>query len=370
MVRIAALQRLQRLFSDNSEDSMVRRPIAVLLVVAAVCLAIGLAASAATTPDAALDLGLRAFRAGDYASAIVDLETAALAGSPAELHATALVYLTLAQFRSGREEEARDTIRRLLDAERLTPAYATLPLQGDAAEFETLVAALAPDATLPRNTQPADGDAAQPLPAVTRVEEPPMQTITVPTIQQQNEQTEQRIAQAQAEIEEAERRAAAAEQRAAQEVVARVAAEREAAVAREAATETRTSVRTIEAPDASAIRASLNDLRQAEALADMGETDTARRIYLRLAASPAREILAAAAVGLYRIAAYRDAIDAFRRLGALARGEEDLHYYYAVALYEAGEFEAARKELACALPFIEVTDEVARYRLKIERSQS
>jgi Flp pilus assembly protein TadD len=81
-------------------------------------------------------------------------------------------------------------------------------------------------------------------------------------------------------------------------------------------------------------------------------------------------VIAAAAVGLYRLAEYRDAIDAFRRLGTFARGEEDLHFYYAVSLYEAGDVEGARKELACALPYIELTDEVARFRMKIERSQS
>jgi tetratricopeptide (TPR) repeat protein len=117
-----------------------------------------------------------------------------------------------------------------------------------------------------------------------------------------------------------------------------------------------------------AVRAALDELRQAEALADNGEFEEARAIYRRLVSSAPREIVAVAAVGLYRIGSYRDAVDAFQRLGAFARGEEDLHYYYAVSLYEAGQYDAARRELACALPFIEVSDEVARYRLKIEQT--
>ena len=56
----------------------------------------------------------------------------------------------------------------------------------------------------------------------------------------------------------------------------------------------------------------------------------------------------------------------FRKFGTFAKGEEDLRYYHAVALYETGEYVAAQKELACALPFIQVTDDVSRYRVKIE----
>jgi Flp pilus assembly protein TadD len=116
------------------------------------------------------------------------------------------------------------------------------------------------------------------------------------------------------------------------------------------------------------VRDALNSLRQAEALADEGELREADEIYIRLAAGEPREIVAAAAVGLYRTGAYREAVQAFRRLGTLARGEEDLHYYFAVSLYESGEYEAARHELMCALPYIELTDEVARYRIKIEQA--
>ena len=54
------------------------------------------------------------------------------------------------------------------------------------------------------------------------------------------------------------------------------------------------------------------------------------------------------------------------KFGTFAKGEEDLRYYNAVVLYETGQYVDAQKELACALPFIQLTDDVARYRTKIE----
>jgi tetratricopeptide (TPR) repeat protein len=307
---------------------MLRKPIAVLLVVAGFCLS-----AQPVAPEASLELGMRAFRAGDYASARVDLDAAAMAsaadlqtyvatGQMDRLHSfeTALVYLALSQFRLGSEDDARMSITRLLEAERLAPVYVTLPLTAtDASEFETLVVALVPEATLPKNGMPPPtGDATLPLPPVKPVAAtapvPPPVSLPVP------EPMPEPQAPAAVSI------------------------------------------------DSAVVRDALNSLRQAEALADAGELRDANEIYVRLAAGAAREIVAAAAVGLYRTGAYRDANQAFRRLGALGRGEEDLHYYFAVSSYEAGDYETARRELLCALPYIELTDEVARYRIKIEQA--
>ena len=54
-----------------------------------------------------------------------------------------------------------------------------------------------------------------------------------------------------------------------------------------------------------------------------------------------------------------DAREFVRKL-RLPEGEEDLRYYNAVALYETGNYQEAQKELACALPFIQVTEDVTR----------
>ena len=72
------------------------------------------------------------------------------------------------------------------------------------------------------------------------------------------------------------------------------------------------------------------------------------------------------AEGLYRARDFPGAIQAFERAGALRRGEEPYHYYLAVALYESGRYDEARRELAAALPYIEVTPDVERYRARIE----
>ena len=73
-----------------------------------------------------------------------------------------------------------------------------------------------------------------------------------------------------------------------------------------------------------------------------------------------------AAEGLYRSRDFAGAIRAFQKAGSIGAGEEQYHYYYAVALYENGRYAEAKRELQAALPFIEVTPDVQRYRVKIE----
>lgn len=72
------------------------------------------------------------------------------------------------------------------------------------------------------------------------------------------------------------------------------------------------------------------------------------------------------AEGLYRSRDFSGALTVFQRIGALRPGEEAYRYYVAVALYETGQHDAAKRELAAALPFIEVTPDVQRYRDKID----
>ena len=94
----------------------------------------------------------------------------------------------------------------------------------------------------------------------------------------------------------------------------------------------------------------------------------ARRIYRSLLDAPgvARDTLIRAAEGLYRARDFDGALLAFSKLGSLRRGEEPYHYYMAVAYYETGQYARAKAELSAAVPFIEITPDVARYRGKIE----
>lgn len=405
---------------------MSRKPIAVLLVVAGLCLNAG-----AATPEASLELGLRAFRAGDYSSASTDL-TAAAAVPQEELQTyvaagqldrlqsfeTALVYLALAQFRLGGEDESRQSILRLLEAERLAPVYSHLSLGPEAAEFETLVAALVPDANLSPNGQTVVNDPTLPLPAVrpvTPVTQPEelvaqperMETEPVATPVQPEPEVVAPVAAPESSTPiSASTPAPELSPERSEEIAQAMTPEPVRPIVRstpepqapqtmpdvdlsEVVVQPRTPERVTPAAtstpenlpplpsrpaavagDSAQVRQALNSLRQAEALADQGELREADEIYMRLAAAEPREIVAAAAVGLYRTGAYREAVQAFRRLGALGRGEEDLHYYFAVSLYESGDYETARHQLMCALPYIELTNEVVRYRIKIEQASA
>lgn len=110
-------------------------------------------------------------------------------------------------------------------------------------------------------------------------------------------------------------------------------------------------------------------LRQAGRLAESGAIDQSAELYERVSAASnsSRDARAAAATGLYRIGAFPAAVRAFARLGSFLRGEEDLRYYDAVSLFETGDYEQAHIELSCALPYLQVTEDVSRYREKIER---
>jgi hypothetical protein len=433
------------------------------------------AALAAQTPNARiLERGREHFRAGRYADAIEDLRASAAAALTPEARQAyvatgkietlaeleeSLVYLALAYDRIGREAEARDAVTRLLNAERIAPTYATLPLSADAAEIEKVAARLVPSIPLARNQKLAAA---------------PAGIVVQPTLAQQRAEMvkliEERVAVARAEIEKAANERVAAEIAAANKVAEeRIAAERAAAmknadtqvaeqranVERETATriaaaraeaeksaeqqiaqaraaamksadekiaaervtaerDTATRIATarveaekaaeqkiaqerttmqreseeriaierasaekaaqerIAAVEAERRRALLMSLRQAETFAISGQLEEANRIYSSLAQSPTstREAIAAAAAGLYRTGGFAEAVRAFTRLGTFARGEDDLRYYYAVSLYETGKYAEAKTELAAALPNLQRTEDVERYRAKIEQSAS
>jgi hypothetical protein len=64
---------------------------------------------------------------------------------------TSLVYLTITYAKMGRVDDARATLRRIAVAERLEPTYQALPLDVDAAEFESIAHQLLPELPLPPN---------------------------------------------------------------------------------------------------------------------------------------------------------------------------------------------------------------------------
>jgi tetratricopeptide (TPR) repeat protein len=163
---------------------------------------------------------------------------------------------------------------------------------------------------------------------------------------------------------EVERRVAEARAQIEREMTERLAAER---VAMRKESDQRVAAAQAEA-EAQSRRDVLANLRRADILANTGHLSEANDIYLSIAnaSGASREAITEAAVGLYRTADYADAVKAFRRLGSFARGEEDLRYYEAVSLFETGQYDEAKRQLACALPYLQVSELIERYIAKIE----
>jgi len=116
------------------------------------------------------------------------------------------------------------------------------------------------------------------------------------------------------------------------------------------------------------VRDIATSLADAQRAIDSGDIARARSIYDALSTAPSLSHIAAlqTAEGLYRVGEFARAARVFAAAGAIAHGEEQYRYYYAVALYETSRYGDAKRELAAALPHITVTPGVARYRAKIE----
>lgn len=354
------------------------------------------------TPDAQAQRGIESYRAGRFSDAATDLEAAAQTflsqeqmqnyvntGSFPNLDRfeTALVYLTLAEVKLGNQEKARQAVLRLTTAERIQPVYAQLALPPDAADFESTAARLIPGLSLSKNVKLAGGaitttspSATAPAPATPAPTS--SETTPVPQVARapapapapappQHEAPPAQTAQIRAEPAKMD----SPDARTCEEIQ-KAADERMAAIQREADERVAQARRAADAQIAEMVaqnrRNYLLSLRQADAMAAAGKTDQANDIYNAIVNAEAvpREIVAEAAVGLYRTSAFRAAATAFRKLAPYARGEADLRYYNAVSLYETGSYDEARHELACALPYIEVTSDVIRYREKIEQTPS
>ncbi len=412
--------------SGRFSGGHVRISIAILSLISTL---FGCAVTAQTveiTAEQLLDRGITNYRAGKLENAASDLKAATNAflsqdrmqsyvssGQFDSLNQLeiALIYLTIAQSKLGREADARESVLRLMSAERIEPTYARLPLPREVAEFESLALRLVPSSTLsnyqvagktppPQAPKPAQAQVAvqvAPAPApvvVAQVAPPPATPAPTPTpapapppVQAAaNDRTEreryieQRIAEERAKLEKLFNERFATERASlAKSFEERLASERtsiQTAADQRIATERAAIQRSADGRQATITtqmrRMFLVRLREADELAFKGYRDDANAIYVSIvnAEDAPRDIAAEAAVGLYRTGAFRNAATAFRRLGAFGRGEEDLRYYNAVSLYETGQYADASRELSCALPFIHVTEDVTRYQQKIERTAS
>ena len=243
----------------------------------------------------------------------------------------AQIYLAIASEKLGREADARHASQRVLAAERIEPRYASLQIDAATHDaFERVVnRILTSDQVAILHTRPVTSPAPSPITATDSVPHPQPQ----PRVQPPAPIVPQPVAPI---------------------------------TPKPVAPPTpRSPAPIVAAPTSIDVSKRLTD---ADFALMHNELSRARAIYREVVdVSPLDHAsLIRIAEGAYRSRDFATAIRAFERAGAFRKGEEPYRYYLAVSLYETGRFAAAKRELAAALPFIEITPDVQRYRVKIE----
>jgi len=276
--------------------------------------------------------GMAHFATAKYAPAFTELRNAAFGFvDHIDQFETAHAYATIAAHRLGHDSDARDSLMRIVAAERIQPRFQSLKLTDELrTEIDVVAATLltSEEATL-LGVPPEVQNAAATKPAVV-VPTPtkrPNVAVTAP-------RDDREVDAAPPVAQPAPETPAPPQPVASQPVVKNA--------------------------DAS--------LAEAGRAADDGDLALARSIYNALLNGPAlahpQDLNLAE--GLYRVHDFAGAAQAFQRAGSFESGEEQHRYEYAVALYETGHYREAKRELAAALPHITVTPDVERYRAKIE----
>jgi tetratricopeptide (TPR) repeat protein len=357
--------------------------------------------------------GIAAVDAGQFAAAATPLRIAAFGlVDSIESYETALVHLAIAQDRLGNQDGARESVRRLVAAERIDRKFAALRLTPatrtafDAVARKHLggadVSALATGAALspeqPRSTpvttqQPSNKPAPAPARPQTNAPQQPQQNPPAAQPKPQTPATSPKPAT------NAPPSTAATSSNATPSNATPNGPSSGTATTNIATTQPRTEpkpeVKKPEPKPAAATAAPVTKppvapaptttnntpakpglsakdvatrLAAAERALAAAQLPEARRIYREILDSPGidRDSILHVAEGSYRARDFAGTLAAFKALGPLKRGEEPYGYYYAVSLYETGAYDAAKKAIAAALPFIEMTPDVVRYRTKIE----
>ena len=324
--------------------------------------------------------GLSQFSEGNYAGAYASMKIAAfgyLENIPR--FQTAEIYMTVAANKIRREPDARAAAVRVVAAERVEKRYASLALPAevrkdfeDAARklltadmFATLRGGgtVKPPQPAPANPAPVIVTPPQPPPASRPVPTPTPRVI--PPAPQPQPQTQPRPVQpppapvptAPAQVQ--------TQPKPAQTAPAQVQTQPRPVPA--APAQVQTQPRPVQ-PQPQPARPAPDALADADRAVNSGDLAAARTLYRSILDAPqiSHPTALRVAEGLYRSRDFAGAMRAFERAGAIGTGEEQYHYYYAVALYESGRYAGAKRELRAALPFIEVTPDVERYRVKIE----
>jgi tetratricopeptide (TPR) repeat protein len=303
---------------------------------------------------------------GNYEKALKELRIASfgLVDSLAEFQ-TAHVYMAIAAKKLNRDADARSAVLRVVAAERIERHYASLPLAQEwRTAFDVIARKLLPPDQVsflygtgpapgphPPRTVPAPAPAPVPAPVTIQPATPPPSTpLSEPQSQPQGAVP-----------------APAPAPKSTKPPVDRKPQPQPQTPAPAPAPQPvkPPSPQTPKGPTAAEVTRQLN---AAEGALGRNDLIAARGIYRQVLEAPAldHETAIRLAEGLYRARDFANALRAFARAGALREGEEPYHYYKAVALYETGRYMEAKRELAAALPFIDQTPDVARYRAKIE----
>ncbi|MEY2549675.1 MAG: hypothetical protein QOD64_2257 [Verrucomicrobiota bacterium] len=351
---VFALRRARAITNAGSGGEHLRK---VLLCCWLLMPAAGLAASDDDFYQRLYQRGMTHFAAADYARAFTELRSAAFGFvEKVEQFETAQSYACIAAHRLGHDSDARDSLMRIVSAEKVQPRYRSVKLPDDVrAEVNAVAANLltaeeaallgvsvaakpavdvptptkrpnvavtaprdgGPDASPPANDPKPQQVKPAPVPQPTKPKPQPVapQPISPAPVPQPSDPPSQ------------------------------------------------------PPPPAPKPVANVDtSLAEAQRAIDDGDIARARSIYDALSATPSLSHDAALRIaeGSYRVRDFAGAARAFARAGAIGRGEERYHYDYAVTLYETGRYGDAKRELAAALPYITITPDVARYRAKIE----
>lgn len=290
-----------------------------LFIAAAASMLLAAPATLAAGPDfyeRLLNRGASYVLSGNNAAAARDLRIAAFGyvGSLPE-YERAHVYLAIASARMTREGDARDSIERVLAAEAIEPHFYALQLPAPiVTEFNSVAQKVLAPEQLARlraaaATPVAPAPAPSPVPAPPAQEPPPAPVKTTPAVPA-----------------------------------------------------TAPSV-----PVKKDFAGQLIDAEQAIAANDLA---SARTIFRTLVSGKLDHAQALrVAEGAYRARDFESVVKAMKTAGRLKKREEHYRYYLAVALFETGDVKRARKELAAALPHVEMTEDVARNRARIEAAK-
>jgi len=319
--------------------------------------------------------GMTHFAAAEYAAAFTELRSAAFGFvEKVDQFETAQSYACIAAHRLGRDSDARDSLMRIVTAEKVQPRYRTLKLPDEIrAEVDAVAANVLTEQEASRLGVTV---AAKPVVDVPTPTKRPNVAVTAPREPEATPPTDPRptpkpaAPAPQPVVPNPQPKSPAPVPQlvipAPQPVVPTPQPKSPAPVPQHVVPAPQ-PIAPAPKPDpkVSDVAASLADAQRA---IDSGDVDRARSIYDALSSAPSLSHDAGLRVaeGLYRVRDFGGAAKAFARAGAIAHGEEGYRYYYAVALYETGHYGDAKRELAAALPHVSMTPDVARYRAKIE----